>query len=111
MNKRNITIDLLRVAGLLCIILAHVSPPETIFQIRNFDVPLMVMVSGMLFSLTNKDEQMFRPLDYVKKRFVRLVIPVWLFLTAFFLINYSELLFFHLPFIYNLNQIMTSYLL
>lgn len=86
MKSRMFSLDLLRVLGLLCIILAHVSPPNIIFQIRNFDVPFMVMISGILFNLTNieKDDKV-NIMEYVKKRFVRLVIPVWIFLSILFL--------------------------
>lgn len=41
-------IDFLKLVGLFCIILAHVGPPAVVMQLRNFDVPLMVILSGML---------------------------------------------------------------
>lgn len=41
-------IDFLKMLGLLCIMLAHVNPPQIIMQLRNFDVPFMVILSGML---------------------------------------------------------------
>ena len=47
-NNRVIFIDYLKVIGLLCIILAHICTDATILQIRNFDVPLMVLISGYL---------------------------------------------------------------
>ena len=48
-------IDILRVIGLLCIILAHVKPNDIIFQLRNFDVVLMIMISTYLFIINNKN--------------------------------------------------------
>lgn len=47
--QRNMTVDAMRCFGLLLIILAHVSPPDTLFQIRTFDVPMMVFISGMSY--------------------------------------------------------------
>jgi fucose 4-O-acetylase-like acetyltransferase len=52
-QSRDIRFDILKVIGLFCIILAHVSPPSLIFQLRNFDVPLMVMISGSVFYLSS----------------------------------------------------------
>lgn len=74
-------LDLLRFIGLSMIILAHSSPGLVIFQLRNFDVPLMVLLSGAVFGLSYKDEKYF---SYVWKRFKRLVLPVWIFLTVYF---------------------------
>ncbi len=64
------------------IILAHVGPPTLLFQFRNFDVPLMVLVSGMSFGLSYKGQEAYS--SYVWKRIKRLVFPVWIFLTIYF---------------------------
>jgi len=69
---------------MLCIILAHVEPPAVLFQIRNFDVPLMVLVAGSAFSATAESRNRIGYLDYVARRFIRLVIPTWIFLAIFF---------------------------
>lgn len=88
-KARDGSIDVLRSIGLLCIVLAHVSPPNWLFQIRNFDVPLMVFVSGYLYgSRPNRIQNVNALLDYLGKRFVRLVVPVWVFLSLFYLIQY-----------------------
>jgi peptidoglycan/LPS O-acetylase OafA/YrhL len=84
---RDIRFDILKVIGLLCIILAHSDPPVAIDQLRNFDVPLMVIISGTLFYLTTGNKQ-FSLWDYLKKRIPRLVAPVWLFLAFFFIAIY-----------------------
>lgn len=47
--KRLKNIDVLKFIGLFCIILAHGFPPNIIFQIRNFDVVLMIMISTYLY--------------------------------------------------------------
>ncbi|MGQ2966377.1 MAG: acyltransferase family protein [Methylophilus sp.] len=80
---RDDRIDILRFIGLSMIILAHVDPPGLLFQLRNFDVPLMVLVSAMSFSLSYKANEPYPA--YVWKRIKRLVFPVWSFLTVYFL--------------------------
>jgi hypothetical protein len=84
-QSRDIRFDILKVIGLFCIILAHVSPPSLIFQLRNFDVPLMVMISGSVFYLSSfkKNNSLG---SYLKKRLIRLIAPVWIFLVTFFLL-------------------------
>jgi fucose 4-O-acetylase-like acetyltransferase len=79
---RDERIDFLRFLGLICIILAHAEPCKVIFQMRNFDVPLMVMVAGLSFRVSFKDETY---LCYLWGRVKRLVLPVWLFLSIYFL--------------------------
>ena len=78
-------IDILKVIGLLSIMLAHVNPPQMVFQLRNFDVVLMIIVSAYLGLITYKKSNF---LEYIKKRFVRLVIPAWIFLIIFFILNF-----------------------
>ncbi|MGX7099286.1 acyltransferase family protein [Globicatella sanguinis] len=92
MIKRDVSIDVLRSIGLLCIILAHVSAPKFVLQIRNFDVPLMAFIMGISFYLTNKNKH-FNLIEYSKKRFKRLLFPTWKFLTIFFTFFYFFSLF------------------
>ena len=47
MEKRDSTIDLLRVLGTLLVIQAHVKIPKVMSEIRIFDVVLLVFISGM----------------------------------------------------------------
>ena len=81
MSKREDYIDVLKAIGLLCIILAHVKPPNIIFQLRNFDVILMIMISSYLGIKSYKNKT---TLNYYIKRFKRLVLPTWIFLVFFF---------------------------
>lgn len=83
---RDNRVDILRFIGLAMIIFAHVGPPEFLFQLRNFDVPLMVLVSGMSFGLSYKSKEPYR--GYVWKRIKRLVFPVWIFLTIYFIAQF-----------------------
>ncbi len=50
MIERNKTIDALKVIGILLILFAHIRAPVGIFQIRTFDVPMMVFYLDVLFS-------------------------------------------------------------
>ncbi len=83
---RDPSFDILRGIGLLCIMLAHVGPPTLLFQLRNFDVPLMVLISGSVFCISSgRKVGYFR---YIIERFVRLVIPTWIFLAFFFITSF-----------------------
>ena len=104
--KRDSYIDLLRVIGLTFIILAHVNAPKIINDIRCFDVPLMVFVSGLSFSGIKTTYS-----DYLIKRFIRLYKPVAIFLTVFFSGCYI-LQIMHLPIIdLSIDKIFGSYAL
>lgn len=83
----------MRLLGILLIILAHVNPPNIIFQARTFDVPMMIFISGMSYSISGKSSVKIVP--YMISRFKRLVLPVWFFFSLFFLyaylFNYADL--------------------
>ena len=80
-NKEQI--NLLKTIGLLLIVLSHVSPGYFLMQLRVFDVPLMVLISGYLAeSSYSRAKTVFQ---YYLKRFLRLYVPTALFLTFFFL--------------------------
>ena len=82
-NERIIYLDYIKALGLFCVILAHVNAPGWLLQLRSFDVPLLVFVSGYLASKTTLS---LSNIQYYKKRFFRLVVPSWIFLCVFFLI-------------------------
>lgn len=73
MEKRDSTIDLLRVLGTFLVILAHVKIPKVMSEIRTFDVVLLVFISGMSLKYA-KHKHYF---DYIKKRIKKLLIPAW----------------------------------
>lgn len=85
MNKsRNINYDILKVIALFGIMLAHIGPNKVVFQLRNFDVPMMIIISVWLsLSIYNKGN--FNYKIYLLKRIKRLVKPTWIFLTIYFL--------------------------
>lgn len=81
-------LDFLKTIGLMGIILAHVSPPAIIMMARDFDVPLMVIISAILAQKSyNKRIQSGMSIKtYYISRFKRLVFPTWIFLTIYFVI-------------------------
>ena len=83
--NRDHTIDYLRAIGLYAIILAHIASPWALHQLRNFDVPLMVFISGISFSLSKTSSGPY--LKYAWSRIKRLLFPVWIFLTLFFALS------------------------
>lgn len=88
-SDRKAYIDFLKVIGIMAIILAHVSPPSIILQMRNFDVPLMVMISGYLAACSYNGDGLKEKRyqwRYIKKRILRLLAPTWIFFTFYFLI-------------------------
>lgn len=74
MKQRDLGIDLLRAIGLLCIILAHVKPPYILWQVRSFDVVMMVCISTISYTEYSKPQPYIK---YIKGRFKRLLIPTW----------------------------------
>ena len=81
-DTRNITIDILKTLGIILVILAHTNPPTFIFQLRNFDVVLLVILSGSLAIKSYTKSKNFK--KYFEKRILRLAIPVIVMLSAFF---------------------------
>lgn len=79
--ERDPSIDILRFLGLSLLILAHVDSPFSLHQVRMFDVPLMVFISGLSYS--GKDIGNIG--EFYWHRAKRLLIPVWTFIPLFLL--------------------------
>lgn len=80
-KERSFAVDVLKTIGILGIILAHVDPPQWLFDIRVFDVCMLVFASG----LTLKGEAVrTNYFAYLWKRFKRLVLPAWAFIAIYF---------------------------
>lgn len=71
----------MRAIGLLLLIAVHVDPPQWFVPLRSFDVPLMVFVSSMCYKPLGGGY-----LAYIWKRVKRIYIPVFVFLTIFFVV-------------------------
>jgi len=85
MAERYNYIDFLRFVGITLIVLAHIQAPFTITQIRIFDVPLMVFVSGLSYSGRTINASWS---SFYWPRIKRIIIPVYIFLTFYFLLFY-----------------------
>lgn len=109
-DTRDKRFDVLKAIGLLCIILAHVHPPEVIRQLRNFDVPLMVVISGALFGLSYSGKNISY-LEYAKKRIKRLAVPTWTFLIIFYVVAYIVCMLVNYPFRFSVDTILSSFAL
>ncbi len=81
-SKRDSSIDLLRFIGISLIILAHVSAPELLLQLRTFDVPMMFFISGLAYSGKEPDFS----IQFLWHRIKRLLFPTYIFITAYYLI-------------------------
>lgn len=80
---RDKKIDILRFIALSSLILRHIDIDKWLFQLVNFNVPLLVMASAMVLSNTQMKVDYF---SYVRKRFKRLILPAWLFLIFYFIL-------------------------
>ena len=86
MRKRDESIDALRWLALTGIILVHSEPSAFWAQLRSFDVPLMVILSAVVFTYGRGRISNWK--DYYRKRFVRLILPSWIFLSFYFPISW-----------------------
>lgn len=106
--KRDPVIDNLRFVGITLIVLAHVTPPILIlFNARTFDVPLMLFVSGLAYAGKTVDVRW----HFFVHRFLRLVVPVYLFLTLYFVLAGAMKFVASIDFGITRHHIVGSYLL
>lgn len=106
--KRDPVIDNLRFVGITLIVLAHVTPPNLIlFNARAFDVPLMLFVSGLAYSGKSVEVKW----NFFIHRFLRLVVPVYLFLTLYFVLAGAMKFMAGIDFGITTRHIVGSYLL
>lgn len=80
-------IDFLKVLSLTCIIIAHTNPPAAIHMIRNFDVPLMIILSSIL-TKRSYTSHYNSSIHFWSSRIKRLLIPTWIFLFIYFFVEY-----------------------
>ncbi len=90
-NTRDASLDYLKCIALLGLVIAHVSTNEFLLQFRCFDVNLLVIISAMLgcrgFARSGTENRPISIGRYYVKRFCRLVLPTWIFVTFYFLLN------------------------
>lgn len=83
-SNRDFYIDFLRFIALSLIILVHVNCPDWLKQLRCFDVPLIVFVSGLSCTYSDKSKVG----DWLWKRTKRLIIPTYIFFSVYMLLLY-----------------------
>lgn len=110
MEGRNKSIDVMRAIGTLLVILAHVSAPNVIINLRTFDVVMLVLISGMCMSpnISNLTLQMY--FGYLWKRIKKLWIPTVFLIIIVLLIRFIACFFLKKPFP-ELIFVMRSFLL
>jgi hypothetical protein len=109
-RERDINFDMLKVIGLFCVIIAHTDPPEAIFYFQSFDVPLMVIISGALFSYSSRN-RVKAAWTYIKQRLLRLIVPTWTFLVFFFSATYVVFLAADKKYPFSTQQIVDNFAL
>jgi peptidoglycan/LPS O-acetylase OafA/YrhL len=110
MKKRNVNLDLLRLLGVLIIIISHSNPPGWLFQLRNFGTPLLIIASALTYR-TIYENRVMDIIPFYKKRILRLILPVWIFLSVFFFVIYLINKFLGQAFPFDLKTIVESYFL
>lgn len=94
MNARDNSIDILRSFALIGMIIAHCNPNKFFMQIREFDVPLIVFLSGVSFLISSKkNKKQYSYLSYCWKRIKRLAFPTWVFLLLYYSVLFLGLSF------------------
>lgn len=108
-RKRNSTLDVLRFISILGIIIAHSNPPKWLFEVRNFDVTMMVLIMGASFYISTDGKKEIPYRTYLFKRFKRLILPTWSFLLAFFTIFFILSIINTHEFTFSLTKIIDSF--
>lgn len=108
-DKRDYSIDILRCVAIICIIIAHINPSNVIFQLRNFDVVLMVVLMGASFQLSTKNKE-FKYKKYILNRFKKLILSSWKFLTIIFLVFFLISKIMNKEYLFEKITIYNSYL-
>lgn len=109
-KKRDLRVDILRFIAIIGIIVAHSTPPDWLFELRNFDVTLIIMMMGASFYISNKGKKQVDYIPYAIKRFKRLIIPTWEFLSFFFILFYIISLVLNDSYYFDINKIVFSFL-
>lgn len=81
-SQRDGSIDILRAMAIIGIVIAHCHPDVFFTQLRSFDVILMVFLSAVC--VKGIDKPTFSYKEFAKKRFIRLIVPVWIFLIFYY---------------------------
>lgn len=97
-RKENLLMSLLSVWGIMLVVLGHSGFEEPIIMnklyylhkwIYSFHMPLFFMISGYLFSYTNENFTGIDAKEFLKKKFLRLLVPYFVLGIVIFLIKYA----------------------
>lgn len=98
---RDESIDILRCIAIIGIFLAHSGPSDFWIQLRGFDVILMVFLSAVCAKGFDRDN--FNYFDFLSKRCMRLILPVWIFFALYYVGVY---VMYYLP---PLSEVISSF--
>lgn len=93
---RSFQIDILRAWGIVFLILVHLHPPAVIEQVFNFNVVLLVIVSGVNFAFIYEGSYV-KSLPYLRKRSMALLLPTYIFLSIYFIAIFVSSHLWHIP--------------
>lgn len=118
-RRDNKLMTMLSIWGIVLVVLGHSGFEETIIQqklygihswIYSFHMPLFFMVSGYLFSLTNSD---FKSIDYaafMKKKFIRLLIPYFVLGVVLYFIKFIFSSFSHAERVFSVGNFFKMFI-
>lgn len=90
-NQRDQSLDCIKFIGLIGLFASHIYTNNVILQLRSFDVNLLVILSAYLAEKSFEKQPILNLKDYVfyvEKRFCRLILPTWIFITIYIILNY-----------------------
>ncbi|HOO89728.1 MAG TPA: acyltransferase family protein [Syntrophales bacterium] len=99
----------MRFLGVMIIMIAHAEAPEWVNQLRNFGTPLLIVASALSYAVVYKNREL-SILPFLRKRLSRLTLPVWIFLTGFFLLCYLFSLIVGMNYPFDVRTIISSYM-
>lgn len=108
-NQRDQSLDCIKFISLIGLFASHIYTNNVILQLRSFDVNLLVILSAYWANKSFEEQPILNLKEYVlyiEKRFCGLILPTWIFITIYIILNY------HFEFqMITPVQIMRSYLL
>ena len=68
-KERDLRVDILKAIGTVLVVFAHINPPQALFNIRVFDVCMLVFASGL--TLKRHGSSVKEYIEYLIKRFMK----------------------------------------
>lgn len=108
MQARDYKVDIIKFIGTLLVLLAHTSISGFLFEVRTFDVVMLVFASGL--TLKFHGTNIYSYISYIWKRVKRLLIPSWIFLLFLLSLDWMLSIFGKGVLEYNVPYILKSFL-